>query len=194
VDYWHGIKPTFAGYNWIRRREFAGGAMITGGCHAADVARYLKGEVAEVCAYSTRQREDFDLPHHHGRLAAVRRRQRGQALRQPGRPRLPYQFNIDLLGSLGAIRDNRVYSRRLLPEQSDFVQVPSPTLSSGSVTHHPFQQEIDNLVENRLQGTPVLPDVPDACRSQEVALAIEESAATGRPVALGPAAREGEAP
>ena len=31
VDYWHGIKPTFASYPWIRRKEFAGGAMITGG-------------------------------------------------------------------------------------------------------------------------------------------------------------------
>ena len=49
VDYWHGIKPSFASYEWIRRREFAGGAMITGGCHAADLARHLKGaEVAEV--------------------------------------------------------------------------------------------------------------------------------------------------
>ncbi len=61
-DYWHGIKPSFPSYEWIRREEFAGGAMITGGCHAADLARYLKGEVAEVSAYSTRARDDFDYP------------------------------------------------------------------------------------------------------------------------------------
>ncbi len=52
ADYWHGIKPTFSSYNWIRKREFAGGAMITGGSHAADIARYLGGEVEEVSAYS----------------------------------------------------------------------------------------------------------------------------------------------
>ena len=62
VDYWHGIKKTFSSYEWIRRKEFADGAMITGGCHAADLARFLKGEVDEVCAYRTCQREDFDYP------------------------------------------------------------------------------------------------------------------------------------
>ncbi|MDX9957629.1 MAG: Gfo/Idh/MocA family oxidoreductase, partial [Spirochaetia bacterium] len=61
-DYWHGIKTSFPSYQWIRQQEFAGGAMITGGCHAADLARYLKGEVAEVAAYSMRSRQDFDYP------------------------------------------------------------------------------------------------------------------------------------
>ena len=37
--------------------------MITGGCHAADIARYLKGEeIEEVFAYRCRNREDFDYP------------------------------------------------------------------------------------------------------------------------------------
>jgi predicted dehydrogenase len=40
ADYWHGIKKSFSSYNWIRKKEFAGGAMITGGCHAADIVRF----------------------------------------------------------------------------------------------------------------------------------------------------------
>lgn len=186
VDYWHGIKKTFSSYEWIRRKEFAGGAMITGGCHAADIARYLKGEVAEVSAYSTRQRDDFDYPT--TLVASVRfiDGSVGKLSASLDGLRFPYQFNIDLLGSQGAIRDNRLYSKKLFPEQTDFVVVPSATLSTGDVTHHPFKQEIDNLVENLLHDTPVLSDVLDACRSQEVALAVEESAATGRPVAIRP--------
>jgi predicted dehydrogenase len=186
VDYWHGIKKTFSSYEWIRRKEFAGGAMITGGCHAADIARYFKGEVAEVSAYSTRQRDDFDYP---TTLVASLRFADGSVGKLSASLdglSFPYQFNIDLLGSQGAIRDNRLYSKKLFPEQSDFVVVHSPTLNSGDVTHHPFKQEIDNLVENLLHDTPVLSDVLDACRSQEVALAVEESAATGRPVAIRP--------
>jgi len=184
VDYWHAMKKTFSSYEWIRRKEFAGGAMITGGCHAADIARYLKGEVAEGSAYSTRQREDFDYP---TTLVASLRfvdGAVGKLCASLDGLAFPYQFNIDLLGSQGAIRDNRVYSKKLFPEQTDFVVVPSATPNSGAVSHHPFREEFDNFVDNLLHDTPVLSDVLDACRSQEIALAIEESAASGRPVAI----------
>ncbi|HSR12010.1 MAG TPA: gfo/Idh/MocA family oxidoreductase, partial [Thermodesulfobacteriota bacterium] len=96
----------------------------------------------------------------------------------------PYQLNIDLLGTEGAIRDNRVYSKPLFPSQTDFVTIATPTPNSGAVTHHPFQEEIDNLVDNLLKGTPVLSDVLDACNSMEVVIAIEESAASGKPVRI----------
>jgi predicted dehydrogenase len=184
VDYWHGIKPTFSSYPWIRRREFAGGAMITGGCHAADLARYFKGEVAEVSAYRCRSREDFDYPT--TLVAAVRFVDGtvGKLSASLDGLAFPYQMNIDLLGSQGAIRDNRVYSKLLFPEQNDFVTIATSTINSGAVAHHPFQQEIDNLVENILHDTPVLSNVLDACNSIAVALAIEESAALGKPVAV----------
>ena len=93
-------------------------------------------------------------------------------------------MNIDLLGSEGAIRDNRIFSKALFPEQEDFTIISTPTLNSGEVHHHPFQQEIDNLVDNILHDIPVLSDVPDACRSMEVVLAIEESAEKGKSVAI----------
>ena len=185
VDYWHGIKPTFASYEWIRRREFAGGAMITGGCHAADLARCLKGaEVAEVSAYSCGTRQDFDYPT--TLVAAVRFADGtvGKLSASLDGVAFPYQMNIDLLGSKGAIRDNRIYSKPLFPEQSDFVTIATPTINSGAVAHHPFKQEIDNLVENILHDAPVLSDVLDACNSIAISLAIEESAATGKPVAV----------
>jgi len=185
VDYWHGIKPTFASYPWIRRKEFAGGAMITGGCHAADIARYLKREeVAEVFAYRCRNREDFDYPT--TLVAAVKFRDGavGKLSASLDGLQFPYQLNVDLLGTEGAARDNRIYSKSLFPAQNDWVTISSSTPNSGAVTHHPFQEEIDNLVENILHDTPVLSDVLDACNSMEVVIAIEESAAQGRPVGL----------
>jgi predicted dehydrogenase len=183
VDYWHGIKETFPSYPWIRRRELAGGAMITGGCHAADMARYLKGEeVEEVFAYRCRRRKDFDYDTTLVATVKFRDGSIGKLSASLDGLSFPYQFNIDLLGTEGAIRDNRVYSKNLFPDQTDFVTIPTPTPNSGSVSHHPFQQEIDNLTENILYDTPVLSDVLDACRSTEVVLAIEESARTGNPV------------
>ncbi len=184
VDYWHGIKPTFPSYEWIRRKKFAGGAMITGGCHAADIARFLKGEVAEVFAYRCRNRQDFDYPT--TLVAAVKFQDDSVGKLSASLDGLcfPYQLNLDLLGTEGAIRDNRVYSKTLFPSQTDFVTIPSPTPSTGAVTHHPFQEEIDNLAENIFHDTPVLSDVLDACNSMEVVIAIEESAATGKPVRI----------
>ena len=184
VDYWHGIEKTFSSYNWIRHKEFAGGAMITGGCHAADLARYLKGDIKEVFAYAYKSRSDFDylttlvatvrfLDNSVGKLSASLD---GLAF--------PYQMNIDLLGSKGAIRDNRIFSKDLFPEQNNFVVIPSSTINSGAVVHHPFQKEIDNLVQNILYNEPVLSDVLDACKSIAISLAVEESAKTGKPVAI----------
>lgn len=185
ADYWHGIKPTFSSYQWIRRKEFAGGAMITGGCHAADIIRYLTGkEVAEVFAYRCKHRQDFDYDT--TLIASVRFRDEAVGKLSVSLDGLcfPYQFNLDLLGSSGTIRDNRIYSKTLFPDQTDFITLPCITPNSGSVNHHPFQQEIDNLVNHLLHGSPILSDVLDACCSMEIAIAIEESAATGKPVKI----------
>ena len=184
TDYWHGIKPSFSSYPWIRRKEFAGGAMITGGCHAADLARYLQGEIAEVSAYSCRQREDFDYPTTYVAAVKFRGGAVGKISASLDGLAFPYQFNIDLLGSRGAIRDNRLYSRDLLPHQTDWTVLPCPTPNSGEVNHHPFKEEIDNLTDSITRGVPVLSDVMDACRSMEVAMAVTESALSGKPVSI----------
>lgn len=185
ADYWHGIKSSFSSYEWIRRKEFAGGAMITGGCHAADIVRYLSGqEVVEVSAYAHRGRGDFDYPTTLVAAAKFDGGAVGKLSASLDGLAFPYQFNIDLLGANGAIRDNRVYSSRLFPEQTDWVTLPSSTPNSGAVHHHPFGQVIDNLVGSILEGEPVLSDILDGARSIAVALAIEESAATGKAVAV----------
>jgi len=185
MDYWHGIKPTFASYPWIRKGEYAGGAMITGGCHAVDLARYLKGEVDEVFAYSCRQREDFDYP---TTLVAALRFQDGTVGKVSASldgVSFPYQFNIDLLGSQGAVRGNKLYSSVLFPSQDRWVELPCATPDSGSVSHHPFKEEVHQFSRSLAEGKPIQPDLPEGLRSMEVALAITESARTRKPVGIG---------
>ncbi len=185
ADYWHGIKQSFSSYQWIRKKEFAGGAMITGGCHAADIARYLSGkEVSEVSAYSCRSRPDFDYPT--TLVSSVRFTDDtvGKLSASLDGLYFPYQLNIDLLGSKGAIRDNRISAPDVFTEADGFVELDVETPNSGSVSHHPFQQEIDNLADAVFDGTSVVSDVLDACKSIEISLAIEKSAAEGKPVAI----------
>lgn len=183
ADYWHGIKSTFSSYEWIRRKEFAGGAMITGGCHAADIVRFLTGlEVDEVSAYSHVGRQDFDYPTTLVSAVKFSNGAVGKLSASLDGLAFPYQFNIDLLGADGAVRDNRVYSSRFFPAQDDWVTLPSSTPNSGAVSHHPFKQVIDNLADAVVSGRPVLADIEDAAKSIAVSIAIEESAGTGKPV------------
>ena len=183
-DYWHGIKSSFPSYEWIRRGEFAGGAMITGGCHAADLARYLKGEIGEVSAYAMRSRQDFDYPTTLTAAVKYRDGTLGRLSVSLDGVCIPYQFNIDLLGTRGAIRDNRLFSQELFPGQKDFTLIPGDTPNSGSVAHHPFKAEIDDFASSLLGGGSVLSDVEDACASMDVCLAITESALSGKAVAI----------
>lgn len=184
ADYWHGIKPAFASYSWIRKQEFAGGAMITGGCHAADVARYLNGEITEVFAYACRAREDFDYDTTLVASAKFANGSVGKISASLDGLAFPYQFNIDLLGTEGAIRNDKIYSGRLFPKQTDWVRLPMVEPNTGSVDHHPFHEEIDEFIDGIRNGTPIRSTVPDACRSMDVALAITESARTGKPVSI----------
>ncbi|HSK68509.1 MAG TPA: Gfo/Idh/MocA family oxidoreductase, partial [Candidatus Limnocylindria bacterium] len=182
ADYWHGIKPSFASYEWIRRKEFAGGAMITGGCHAADLARWLNGEVEEVSAYAMRQRGDFDYDTTLTAAVKYRNGSVGRLSASLDGVSFPYPFTIDVLGSKGAVRNERLFSRDLLPGQDAWTHIQAPGPDSGSVSHHPFQAEINELVQAILQDAPVRSTLQDACRSMDVVLAITESAHTGKPV------------
>lgn len=183
ADYWHGIKQSFSSYDWIRKKEFAGGAMYTGGCHAVDIIRYLSGhEITEVSAYAHAGRADFDYPTTIVGAVKFDNGAVGKLSASLDGLRFPYQFNIDLLGSEGAIRDNRLYSEPLFPAQNDWITLPSSTPNSGAVEHHPFAEVLGDLVDAIHGGSSVLSDVNDAIKSMAVVLALEESAQTGTPV------------
>lgn len=182
TDYWHGIKPTFSSYNWIRQKQYAGGAMITGGCHAADAGRFLNGEVEEVSAFSTFGRPDFDyvttlsasVKYANGSVGRMSASLDGLAF--------PYQFNLDFLGTEGAIRNGRLYSKKLFPSQYDWVNLPMVGPETGSVDHHPFKQEWDEFTNVLVNGGKTRSTLEDACRSMDIVHAITESASTGKPV------------
>lgn len=184
ADYWHGIKETFSSYSWIRRQEFAGGAMITGGCHAADVARYFNGEIAEVSAFSLPGRKDFDYDTTLSASVKFKNGSVGRLSASLDALAMPYQFNIDLLGTEGAVRNGRIYSRKLFPRQEDWINLPMGSPDSGAVDHHPFHDEWNEFVDAILFDHPVRSDLMNACRSMDVALAITESAQTGKIVTV----------
>ena len=98
--------------------------------------------------------------------------------------KMPYQFNVDVVGTKGTIRDNRLWSETLLPGQTNWAAVPTILPDSGDVTHHPFNGQIEAFVAGILDGKAVLPDLDDAVKTHEILFAADRSAETGKPVKL----------
>jgi predicted dehydrogenase len=185
VDYWHNIGPTHHAWAMHSRVATGGSAMLLAGCHGADLLRYLVGdEAVEVSARGNNphQRYEYDA-----NVVALVKFRRGLVAKSSVLLdcAMPYTFNIDLAGTEGTIRDNRLWSKRLLPGQTGWTTVSTSLLDTADVHHHPFDAEIGQLVDSILTGKESFGTVADAYLSHELCMAIDRSlAAEGRPIRL----------
>lgn len=185
VDYWHGLGDAWPGFEWGRTVRCGGSTMLLGGCHAVDAIRWFAGEeIVEVAAFSnnTKGRYEYDA-----NVVAILKFA-GGAIGKTSAAfdcELPYTFNIDLLGTHGTLRDNRLWSKKLLPGQTDWSEMPTILPDSADVDHHPFDAEMNHLVDCILEDRQSHCSVADAYHTHEVCLAIDRSLAEGgRPVRL----------
>jgi predicted dehydrogenase len=185
MDYWHGLGPSHHAWGLHSRKKTGGSAMLLGGCHAVDALRWLAGdEAAEVTAFSNNQKGLFEYD---ANVVAIVKFQSGIVGKTSALfdCEMPYQFNIDLAGTEGTIRDNRLWSKRLFPGQTGWTTIPTILPDSGDVYHHPFDAEIDHFVECIRQGRESHCNIADAYGSHELCLAIDQSIAkAGQPVKL----------
>jgi len=185
LNYWHGIGPWWSGWEWGRTKASSGSTMLLGGCHAIDALRWLSGdEAVEVSAVSNNKKGLFEYD---ANVAAVLKL-RGGGIGMTSALfdcEMPYQFDIDLVGTEGALRGNRLWSKKLLPGQSGWTEMKAAPLDSGDVEHHPFDAQIDHFVDCILEDRESHCNIADAYYSHELCLAIDRSvAAGGQPVGL----------
>jgi predicted dehydrogenase len=108
VDYWHGLGPHWTGHEWARSRSGGGSTMLLGGCHAVDAIRWFSGrKVVEVTAYANDLRGNWEFP---ANVVAILKFDDGTIGKTSALfdAELPYAFNIDLVGTEGTLRDNRL--------------------------------------------------------------------------------------
>ena len=184
TDYWHNGEVS--GYPGAKGRLWRAtiDAMLGGGCHAVDLARYLmSSDIVEVTALETTALSGLPKPANQVALVRFANGMAGKvsAITESW---IPYQFNIDLLGTEGGLRDNRFFSRKL-PGVLDWTTFPTVLPNSGLVGHHPFQGEIDHFVQCILDGVESHASLHDAVNSHEACFAIARSARLGgQPVRL----------
>lgn len=185
IDYWHGLAEWWPGWEWGRTLASGASTMLTGGCHAVDAIRYLTGkEIVEVAAFANNKKGKFEYP---ANVVAILRFDDGAIGKTSALfdAEMPYCFNIDLAGTEGTLRDNRIWSRRLFPGQTSWTTMQTILPDSGAVDHHPFDAQMNHLVHCILEGKESHCNVADAYKTHEVCIAIDRSIAQhGRPVKL----------
>ena len=87
---------------------------------------------------------------------------------------MPYRFPMRIFGDRGSVFDNRVWSHKF-PGQTDWVELPTILPDSSNVAHHPFQAEIDHLVDCVREGRESHCNLEDAIKTHEIAFAALES-------------------
>jgi len=185
IDYWHGLGPKHHAWDFHSRKKTGGSAMLLGGCHAVDAMRWLTGdEVVEVTAAANNPKGLFEYD---ANVVAVMKFAGGTIGKTAALLdcEMPYTLNIDLAGTEGAIRDNRLWSKGLFPGQTGWTTIPTILPTTADVSHHPFDAEINHFVECIREGRESHCNIADAYRTHELCLAIDRSIAEGgQPVRL----------
>lgn len=179
VDYWHGIGPWYSGWEWAHTFRTGGSATLLAGCHALDALRFLAGrEAVEVSAMSNNKKGLYEYD---ANVVATMKLDDGTIAKSSVLldADIPYAFNIDLVGTQGSLRDNRIWAKRLFPGQKSWATMPTILPDSGDVHHHPFDAQINHFVDCIREDRPSHCSVADAYRTHELCLAIDRSIAEG---------------
>jgi predicted dehydrogenase len=206
TDYQHDIASWWTGYEDARTKEKGVSALLTGGCHALDAARWFaaKGRYeaatpVEVFAYAGGWRkgrdEEFNYftnsfqkapPLEYDDLEMVLIKFDNGVLAKVSVNYgcvMPYMFPIEVFGNRGTIKDNRVWSQKF-PGQKNWIEIPTILPDSAEVSHHPFQGQMDHFVECLRNNRESHCNLEDAIKTHEIVFAAQRSYETCQPVRL----------
>jgi predicted dehydrogenase len=207
TDYEHDIGSWWTGYEDARRKSTGVSALLVGGCHAVDAARwfaahgrYEAARIVEVFAYRggwrkgagtefnylTNRFQELDRPvEYDGLEVALLQFDNGSIAKVSVNNDCiqPYMFPIKVFGDRGTVRDNRLWSHKF-PGQKGWIELPTIMPDSADVTHHPFQAEIDHFVGCILEDRPSHCDLEDAANTHEAIFAALRCYETKQPVKL----------
>ena len=96
---------------------------------------------------------------------------------------MPYVFAVEVIGTRGGIKDDRMYTLDF-PGSKAFFDIPGKAPDNPDVEHHPFDEELDEFIYCILNDTEMDTNINDAYKTHEVVFAIEKSLETGKSVSL----------
>jgi predicted dehydrogenase len=207
ADYLSNNGSWWSGWNDARTVAQGVSAMLVGGCHAVDALRWFAApgqfEAAtpvEVFAVAGGRRKgttreynpqtntwiDAAPPMEYDGLELAIVKFEGGAIGKisvNAECIMPYRFPIRIFGDRGSVFDNQIWSHKF-PGQTDWIRLSTILPDSSHVGHHPFQAEIDHLVDCILDGRESHCNIADAIKTHEIAFAAQQSAQLNRPIRL----------
>ena len=207
TQYLSNVTDWYPGWDWVRTTASGRSHLLAAGCHAVDALRWCAGrEVVEVSAFHTTYTAGYEWP----TSILVNARLEGGALAHVTSSTdfmLPYTFGVELMGDRATLRQDFLqgldgaldledlaaanpFADVSLEPAADALGRPGIRIvcalpGSADVSHHPFQDEIDEIVDCVREGRDSSIDVFDAQRTMEVCLAADRSAEQGgQPVSL----------
>lgn len=207
AQYLSHVTDWYPGWEWVRTKSSGRSHLLAAGCHAVDALRWCSGrEPLEVSALHTHFTAGYEWP----TTIIANMGLEGGALGHVTSSTdfmLPYSFELELMGERATLRQDLLqglddppdleelttanpYADVHLEDGTDLLGRPAIRIrcempGSADVAHHPFQAEIDELVECVRGGRETSINVFDAQRTMEICLAADRSAENGgRPVVL----------
>lgn len=190
VDYFHAIGPEAGQFAWNVKKEWGGSSLLTAGCHALDaLLGFMNDPVEEVTSYGTRTRNEQFAPYEYATTAVTILKFKGGKVGKVASvidSLQPYLFHVHLIGSEGAVLDNRFFSTRLEGmDRTQWGTIPTPRDDSDDVREHPYLGQFQAFVDSVAAKRPMpLTDFDTAFESHRVVFAADLSAAKGKPVRL----------
>lgn len=207
TDYYHYLSSQWGSWDIGSKVETGVSPFLIAGCHAVDALRWLAckeefgaNRAVEVYAISGgyRKGQTFERDYRTGEVRtgtvpmeydgvefALVRFENGVI----GKVSVnfdcirPYGFPIEVFGSKGTIRDNKVWSHKFTG-QTDWVEIPTICPDSGSVTHHPFQAQMDHFVDCIKRDVESHCNLSDALHTHEIMFATLECYRLKKPISL----------
>jgi UDP-N-acetyl-2-amino-2-deoxyglucuronate dehydrogenase len=180
ADYWHPIIKAYPGYPYYMKKISGGSSFTVAGVHAADILRYLAGEIVEVAAFSAGpiMNKEFEYPpvtvaslrFANGAIGKLSSVIEGET---------PYIFNTRLFGTTLSVDNNRIHSSKWYPGTLGYYEFPTIKPESGDVSHHPFVPEIAHFMECIENDVESHASIYDIRKTMALCFAIDESAAKG---------------
>lgn len=171
----------YPGYYWVKTKEEGGNALLVAACHALDALRqFMPSEVDEVMCYGGNFTGQMD---YNATMLTMLHFADGTVGKVAGivEGNMPYSFTVRLHGTTGTLVQNRFYSE-LIEGQTGWAEIPTIMPDTAEVTHHPFQGEIDHLVDCIMHDKTPMPDIKDAIKTHEIIFAAEQSLVERKPI------------
>jgi predicted dehydrogenase len=185
VDYFHSLRAAWGGFQWgVHKRSGGPSASLVAGIHAVDLLRYLCGEVSELMAFSTTaSRRDFEYAPSY--LAALRFENGAIGKSSCSfETRSPYLLNLLLHGTKGSVVNEKFFLKDLFPGQTTWQRFETVMPDSPAVSHHPFQQLIDDFIDAVDTDRRSRNNIEEMLRTHELCVAIDRSMESGEKVRL----------